>query len=33
VSLVPWNVGSDPELIDGNRLVGAYPVSLFFGLS
>jgi hypothetical protein len=28
VSLVPRNVGSDPELkIDGNRLVGVYPVS------
>jgi hypothetical protein len=28
VSLVPRNVGSDPELkIDGNRLVGAYLVS------
>jgi hypothetical protein len=34
VSLVPRNVGSDPELkIDGNRLVGAYPVSLLFGPS
>jgi hypothetical protein len=30
VSLVPRNVGSDPELkIDGNRLVGVYPVSFF----
>jgi hypothetical protein len=28
VSLVPRNVGSDPELrIDGNRLVAVYPVS------
>jgi hypothetical protein len=27
VSLVPRNVGSDPELkIDENRLVGVYPV-------
>jgi hypothetical protein len=27
VSLVQRNVGSDPELkIDGNRLVGAYPI-------
>jgi hypothetical protein len=34
VSLVPRNVGSDPELkIDGNRLVGVYPISFFVGPS
>jgi hypothetical protein len=34
VSLVPRIVGSDPDSEkDGNRLVGAYPVSFFFGLS
>ena len=34
VSLVPRNVGSDPELkIDGNHLVSAYPISLLFGFS
>jgi hypothetical protein len=34
VSLVPRNVGSDPELkINMNRLVGVYPVSLLFGFS
>jgi hypothetical protein len=33
VSLVPRNVGSDPELkIDGNRLVGVYPVSFLLDL-
>jgi hypothetical protein len=33
VSLVPWNVGSDPEpKIDGNCLVGVYPVSFLLGL-
>jgi hypothetical protein len=34
VSLVPRNVGSDPKLkIDGNRLVGVYPVSFLVGPS
>jgi hypothetical protein len=34
VNRVPRNVGSDPGLqIDENCLVGAYPVSLLFGLS
>jgi hypothetical protein len=33
VSLVPRNVGSDPEpKIDGNRLVGVYPVSFLLDL-
>jgi hypothetical protein len=33
VSLVPRNVGSAPELkIDGNRLVGVYPVSFLLDL-
>jgi hypothetical protein len=33
VSLVPRNVGSDPELkIDGNHLVGVYPVSFLLDL-
>jgi hypothetical protein len=33
VSLVPRNVGSAPELkIDGNRLVGVYPISFLSGL-
>jgi hypothetical protein len=34
VSLVPRNVGSDPEpKIIGNRQVGVYPVSFFVGPS
>jgi hypothetical protein len=33
VSLVPRNVGSAAELkIDGNRLVGVYPVSFLLDL-
>jgi hypothetical protein len=33
VSLVPRNVGSDPEpKIDENRLVGVYPVSFLLDL-
>jgi hypothetical protein len=33
VNLVPRNVGFDPELkIDGNRLVGLYPVSFLLDL-
>jgi hypothetical protein len=33
VILVPTNVGSAPELkIDGNRLVGVYPVSFLLDL-
>jgi hypothetical protein len=33
VRIVPRNVGSDPELkIDGNRLVGVYPVSFLLDL-
>jgi hypothetical protein len=33
VRLVPRNVGSAPELkIDGNRLVGVYPVSFLSDL-
>jgi hypothetical protein len=33
ISLVPRNVGSDPEpKIDGNRLVGVYPVSFLLDL-
>jgi hypothetical protein len=33
LSLVPRNVGSDPELkIHGNRLVGVYPVSFLLDL-
>jgi hypothetical protein len=33
VSLVPRIVGSDPDPEkDGNRLVGAHPVSFLFGL-
>jgi hypothetical protein len=33
VSLVPRNVGSDAELkIDGNHLVGVYPVSILLDL-
>jgi hypothetical protein len=33
VSLIPRNVGSDPEpKIDGNRLVGVYPISFLLDL-
>jgi hypothetical protein len=33
VSLVPRNVGSDPESkIDENRLVGVYPISFLLDL-
>jgi hypothetical protein len=33
VSLVPRNVGSDPEpKIDGNPLVGVYPISVLLDL-